>query len=540
VPWPGPDRHYALSDDRGEPLPVAWTKGREEVLESRWLARGDLPAFLDRLEIGIYLNRLIRDARVWLDDGEPHLELVLTEQHPRDVISLARLARTLREHPALRAAPRCHLIVRFGRPQQGAFEARDVPGVGWRSYRLRAVPGPVEERPATVTRETVIENAWLRVEADPLTGRLSVLDKATGRALRDLNGFEDGGDCGDEYNYCPPEHDSLVRAPAIPPLIERVDAGPLGEALRLTLALDLPARLAPQRDARATETVRVPVATTATLLPHSRRVDIHTTLDNRAEDHRLRVLFPSGVRGERAIADGHFDRIARVPGQHGDTSGWAEQPQPTAPQRGFVAVEGNGQGLLIAVRGLPEYELIPAEEGATLAVTLLRCVGWLSRGDLACRVGHAGPEMATPGGQCPGPAAFDYSVIPFGGPFDLDAAAQEAYAFGAPLRAAVAPLAGGPLPASQTAVVLEPAALVLTAVKPAEAGQGLIVRFYNSSETAVEGRVRFGFPVGEVVPANLLEAPVGPPLALAEEGAFTLTVPAKRIVTLAVTPAPLT
>jgi len=71
-------------------------------------------------------------------------------------------------------------------------------------------------------------------------------------------------------------------------------------------------------------------------------------------------------------------------------------------------------------------------------------------------------------------------------------------------------------------------------------GQGLIVRFYNSSETAVEGRVRFGFPVGEVVPANLLEAPVGPPLALAEEGAFTLTVPAKRIVTLAVTPAPLT
>lgn len=204
-----------------------------------------------------------------------------------------------------------------------------------------------------------------------------------------------------------------------------------------------------------------------------------------------------------------------------------------------MAVEAGGQGLLVAVRGLPEYELIPAEEGATLAVTLLRCVGWLSRGDLACRAGHAGPEMATPGGQCPGPAAFDYSVIPFGGAFDLDAAAQEAYAFGAPLRAAVAPLAGGPLPATQTAVALEPAALVLTAIKPAESGQGLIVRFYNSSETAMGSRVRFGFPVREVVPANLLEAPIGPPLAQGEDGAFALTVPAKRIVTLAVTPAPL-
>ncbi len=539
VPWRGPQQHYALGDDRGEPVPAAWTKGGEEVLESRWLAGDEWAAFLEQLEIGIYLNRLIRDARVWLNGGEPRLELILTEQHPRDVISLARLAQTLREHPALRAAPRCHLTVLFGRPSRLAFEARDVPGVGWRSYRLRAAPGPVEERPAQVTRETAIENAWLRVEADPITGRLSVLDKATGRVLRDLNGFEDGGDRGDEYNYCPPENDWVVRTPAVPPLIERVDAGPLGQALRVTLALDLPARLAPERDARSAEMVRVPVTTTAALLPHGRRVDIHTALDNRAEDHRLRVLFPSGVRSERAIADGHFDRIARTPQRHGDTSDWIEQPQPTAPQRGFVAVEAGGQGLLVAVRGLPEYEIIPASEGATLAVTLLRCVGWLSRGDLACRVGHAGPEMATPGGQCPGPSAFDHSVIPFGGAFNLDAAAREAYAFGAPLSAAVALLAEGPLPATQTAVALEPAALVLTAVKPAEAGQGLIVRFYNSSETAVEGRVRFGFPVREVVPANLLEAPAGPPLTPAEDGAFVVAVPAKRIVTLAVTPAPL-
>lgn len=539
VPWLGPEQHYALSDDRGEPVPAAWTKGHEEVLEQRWLAGDDLVAFLEQLEIGIYLNRLIRDARAWLSEGEPRLELILTEQHPRDVIGLARLARALRQHPALRAAPRCRLTVRFGRPSRLAFEARDVPGTGWRSYRLRAAPGPVEEHPAAVTRETVIENAWLRVEADPLTGHLSVLDKATGRVLRDLNAFEDGGDRGDEYNYCPPERDRLVQTPAAPPQIERVDAGPLGQALRVTLTLELPARLAPQRDTRSAETVRVPVVTTAALLPHSRRLDIHTALDNRAEDHRLRALFPSGVRSERAIADGHFDRIARTPQQHGDTTDWAEQPQPTAPQRGFVAVEKDGQGMLVAVRGLPEYELIPTEAGATLAVTLLRSVGWLSRGDLACRVGHAGPEFATPGGQCLGPAESDISVIPFGGAFDLDAAAREAYTFGASLRAAVVPLATGPLPATQTVVALEPAALVLSAIKPAEAGQGLIVRFYNSSETTTEGRVRFGFPVQEAVPVNLLEAPAGPPLALTEEGALALTIPAKRIVTLAVTPVPL-
>jgi hypothetical protein len=35
-----------------------------------------------------------------------------------------------------------------------------------------------------------------------------------------------------------------------------------------------------------------------------------------------------------------------------------------------------------------------------IALTLLRCVGWLSRDDLSTRRGHAGPYMATPGASC--------------------------------------------------------------------------------------------------------------------------------------------
>ena len=90
-----------------------------------------------------------------------------------------------------------------------------------------------------------------------------------------------------------------------------------------------------------------------------------------------------------------------------DTQDWPEQPTPTQHQRTFVDVNDGKIGLLVANRGLPEYEVIPGEEGVTVALTLLRCVGWLSRDDMHCRRGHAGPGLPTPGAQCLGTHTFD-------------------------------------------------------------------------------------------------------------------------------------
>jgi alpha-mannosidase len=185
---------------------------------------------------------------------------------------------------------------------------------------------------------------------------------------------------------------------------------------------------------------------------------------------------------------------------------------------------------MIAAPGLPEYELIPGEAGATIAVTLLRCVGWLSREDLANRRGHAGPALATPGAQLPGEHHFAYSIIPFG--HDLDAAANEAYAFEAPLMALAAPLSDGPLPPTTALVRVEPPALVVTAMKPAERGGGFVIRFYNSADRAVAARVSFGLPVTAVVPVNLLEELAGEPLPLDAAGGLALDVPPKRVVSL--------
>ncbi len=534
--WAGPRRRYRLLDQDGNDVPHRILDGDEIVFEQRDVTRDELSALLEQVEIGFYKGRLISDVSVWIDGGEARIEMVLPEYHTGQIGDFSGLVATLRRDERLASVRRCHLTTYLADNFRIAMVARDVPGVGYRAYRLANVPGsgPADAPPAPA-RITALENEWLRVEADPQDGTLRVTDKATGRTLSGLNRVEDGGDRGDEYNYCPPAHDTLVTRPVEPPAITCRDEGPFGQVMVIAARYALPAALADDRDARAPETVELPVTTTVRLVPGVRRVDVHTELDNRAQDHRLRVLFPAGVAAERAIVDGHFDRLERGPIAVTDTQGWAEQPTPTAAQRVFSAVEQDGAGLMVAARGLPEYEHVRDANGSTLALTLLRAVGWLSRDDLACRPGHAGPGRPTPGAQCIGPASYDYSLIPFGGEsFGLDEAAHAAFAFAAPLRATASEAAQGPLPPELRFVALEPAAWVLTALKPAESGEGIVVRFYNSSAAAVSGRVEFGLPVDEVTPVNLLEEPVDLPGMRVEGRAAWLDVPGKRIVTLRV------
>ena len=533
VPWMPPGRRPVVCDSEGTSLPCRKEDERDPLLETRTLDAAGFDALLRAVEIGAYRARLIRDVRLWLDGDEARAEIVLSESHPRDANGLHALARAVRARLARQPIRRCALTTYFAVRRTLTFYAPAVPGVGYRAFRLGGAPDASESTaPDAPANHGWLENDYLRLEVDLHDGALILIDKATGCRYTGLNQVVDGGDRGDEYNYCPPERDSLVTLPALPPRIERA-----GDSLRIRLLYRLPVSLAPDRASRAVDTVDLPVVVTARLAPDGRRVDIHTALDNRAQDHRLRVLFPTEIASDTAIVDGHFDRLRRGPLPEYDTSGWSEQPQPTNAMRAFAAVERpSGGGLMLAARGLPEYELMTDSGSATLALTLLRCVGWLSREDFACRVGQAGPELATPGAQCLGPAAFEYSLIPFGAG-ELDSAAAEAYAFAAPLRAGLCALRAGSLAPQARLLALEPAALVLTAIKAADTGDALIVRFYNSSERAQTACVTFGFPVAAVNPVNLLEEPQGDALPIGDEQQVTVDVPSKRIVTWRVTPA---
>jgi alpha-mannosidase len=76
----------------------------------------------------------------------------------------------------------------------------------------------------------------------------------------------------------------------------------------------------------------------------------------------------------------------------------------------------------VGVDGLREYAIL--HDGQTIAITLLRAVGYLSRGDLPERTGHAGKALPTPSAQCLGEREYRYTVVPLKGDTALAEAAR--------------------------------------------------------------------------------------------------------------------
>jgi len=424
-----------------------------------------------------------------------------------------------------------------------AFVARDVPPLGYATYRF--VPAEARSPQSEVSGlqasdlGRVVENEFFRVEADPQMGRLTVVDKETGLTLRGCNRFVDGGDRGDEYNYCRPEKDRLVADPVEPPLIHR-RADEVGESLILQMTYLVPEGLDPaDRSARGREMIALPIIVRVTLTPGVRRVDFETTVENRARDHRLRVHFPSPLAVDNGSAEAHWDVVKWPLHLPTDTEGWVEQPVPTHPQRGWASVSDGVAGVTLANRGLPEVEVLHTppsrtacgaqQGGAEIALTLLRCVGWLSRDDLHCREGHAGPALPVPEAQCPGRHTFRYALIPHGG--DWRAALADAEAFQTDLRVVATPAHPGQLPPALSFIRVEPDALQVSAIKISEEGERLILRLWNARELPLEGTVRLWRRFAHAVRTDMAERTSGPELAR-DADAVEVTVRGREVVTL--------
>jgi alpha-mannosidase len=199
------------------------------------------------------------------------------------------------------------------------------------------------------------------------------------------------------------------------------------------------------------------------------RLDVE--IDNRRPDHRLRLRIPLPERAPGAVAGSPFELVTRgLLSEGGDF----EASSPTWPARGVVLAGG----VAVLAEGVIEYEIVSGRE---LAVTLLRCVGTISRATLATRPAPAGPDVPTPDAQMIGTTSLALAVFPHARPEDLLPAWE---CFALPIRSAPAP-GGGQLPASGTLLHVRGAAL--SSVR--RRGDSVAVRIWNPSQETVEAEV---------------------------------------------------
>jgi alpha-mannosidase len=175
----------------------------------------------------------------------------------------------------------------------------------------------------------------------------------------------------------------------------------------------VPKRLDRKDNTRSAEMADLDIDSRISLRPGSDRLEVETTVDNNVEDHRLRVLLPSGAKTDTYLSDTPFDVVERKIALREDNHVYRELETEAKPQQGFTAVFDKSRGLAVVSTGLYETAIRDQAE-RTLALTLLRGV---------TRTPFTHGE---PNGQVLGKHNFRYWIVPLTG--EPDRAKLFAYA----------------------------------------------------------------------------------------------------------------
>ncbi len=364
-----------------------------------------------------------------------------------------------------------------------SFLAEKIPPYGYRTYFLTPSQKANNSSSLKINKNS-IENDYFRIQVNR-NGTLNVRDKTSNITFNELLIFEDVEDAGDEYNFSPAKTSQRITSDDCEAKITIQSKGPISATLKIEITLNLPEELAKDSRRRSGKTTPCQLENYITLYSDVKRIDIRTVFENKAKDHRLRALFPTNIKTTYSEAEGQFDIIQRsidLPAAYE----WKEPPSPTHPQQSFATISDEKKSLTLVNQGLPEYEALRTENGTVLALTLLRCVGWLSREDLQTRKGRAGPLIPTPEAQCLGEHEFRYALLltsqqQNGDTKNKAVCWQEAYNHNTPLLAQTTTQHPGSLPKTHSFIQIKPETVIVSALKKTESKQGdkLLLRAYS-------------------------------------------------------------
>jgi len=371
-----------------------------------------------------------------------------------------------------------------------SFLAEEIPAFGYKIYYLTSSNQNKCLSSTLKGNKDFIENEYFHITSN-INGTLKIIYKPTNVMFDDILLFEDVEDVGDEYNFSPARTSNKITTKNCIANVSVLDGNPVSITLKIEIQLKLPKEISIDRTTRSDKLVNCLLQSFVTLYPKIKRIDFRTIFNNRVKDHRLRVIFPTDIVTNYTYAESAFDVIQR-PIVSLSATNWKESPSTTKPQQSFVSINDDEKGLTLINQGLPEYEAIHTEKGSSILLSLLRCVGWLSRDDLLTRKGRAGPRLyphlATPDAQCLGRHEFKYSLVIHEGDWNQNKVWQDAYNHNTPLIVTPTSQHKGSFPPEFSFLKIKPESLIISAIKRRELSQSLILRIYNpeSKKTEVE------------------------------------------------------
>lgn len=398
----------------------------------------------------------------------------------------------------------------WGRRYTVSFEV-EVPPLGYHLVHLyedtsRENVPQIAAGSASSNTTNVLENSDYRLTVEE--GQLNLLEKDTGRVVRDLLRFEYQLDAGDTYSFGPLDHGPWWAE------LNGCTAHPTkADTLRLHHLLTVPADYDRDDGPQGETTLEL---TTDVRLGRHRAVEVDVQYENTAKNGRLRAVWPTGTASETAYADAHF-RVAertkpphQTPDSHPERYGGypGELQYPTQHQGDFVLFKGEAHRTWIANRGLPEYELLSIDDETQAAITLHRAVDMLSVEGGRIRWCQAGPSVPTPGAQC---QRSMQAQLAYGtGSVAASTAMRHGRAFAHPAWVREMPslphvTSKEQHPRTQGLVQIDNPAIELSTWAPAPAPHTQTLRLYNRSAAPQKVTITIGVPVQSWCPSSLKE-----------------------------------
>lgn len=343
-----------------------------------------------------------------------------------------------------------------------------------------------------ITGVNTMENEFLtaRVEAN---GTLTLTDKISGKVYSNLNYFEETGDQGDYWIYYPPYHNKTFNSLGVAADIWYEENGELSATIAAKVKMTVPAygiinkNMVQGESCRSEETTEIEIVTYYTLKKDAKAVAVKTQINNTAKDHRMRVVFDTGIKTETAYSAGHFYVDERSTIQQGEL--YYPEMQ-TLPKGYFTTLKNEEGGFSFIDNATCEYE---ADRNGRLYITLFRGV----RNIICTEFRSAGAFPHENGGQSLGMLNFEYMLHPF----KENETAMLAEKLSAPVKTVQTSKGIGT--GSDVRSMLEiPSELVMTAFKKAENSDNKIIRVFNPTCSTVTGKISGEFKKAWLVNMN--------------------------------------
>ncbi|OQX80158.1 MAG: hypothetical protein B6D56_05650 [Candidatus Omnitrophica bacterium 4484_70.1] len=406
------------------------------------------------------------------------------------------------------------------------FPSRNIPPLGYSTfYILPQFQGDNSSyyKPSLKVGKNWMENEFIKVKINS-DGTFDLIDKINQKEYRNMGYFKIEPDRGDTYDYSHVREPSIIETKGRPARITREVKGSLFARFKIEQVLDVPVGLDETRDRWGEEKKKLSITTYLELAKSSSRIDLEVKVDNTTKDHRIRICFPTDfltdhldvaqqydvatvdIRG-KYLSPEERERISRM------IKGMVFTGMDLVPVRNHINFQfadlSNGRlGLAFINKSNFECEVtIDNQRNRIFELTLLRGVGWNSRGDLLTRDLSAGWEIYTPDAQCLGKYNFYLALLPHKGNWREAEVGKWAEDRNLSLKVVQTKPSAGRLPDSFSFLELKSKRIMISEITKADKGDDLIIVLYNPGRRLSRGELTLSdkIEVEEVYKAKLSE-----------------------------------